>query len=278
MLGVAVGVQQADGDRLGLEPATSSASACGRFRLERRAARRRGPSARRGDAALGRHERRRVRGAQAVEVAARLAAELDDVGEALGGDERGARALALEQRVRRDGHAVREQAHVVGARAGRVERGADGVMTPSDWSSGVVGALAVSTRPPATSTASVNVPPTSTPSSMAGNVPGPPLRAPAGASVRLAGAVGAGLRRDHLRHGRELELLGLGQVLVRRAVAVVRQRHALARRALARRRPALQRVAVDVEAGPWQALEDLLGRGHIAVTTCQTRGQAPIGK
>ena len=38
-------------------------------------------------------------------------------------------------------------------------------MTPSDWSSGVVGAFAVTSRPPVASTASVKVPPTSTPSS-----------------------------------------------------------------------------------------------------------------
>ena len=45
-----------------------------------------------------------------------------------------------------------------------------------------------------------------------------------------------------------VELLRLGEVLVRRAVAVVRQRHPLARRALAGARAALQRVAVRVEA------------------------------
>ena len=38
--------------------------------------------------------------------------------------------------------------------------------TPSDWSSGVVGALAVTSRPPTASTASVKVPPTSTPRSI----------------------------------------------------------------------------------------------------------------
>ena len=64
----------------------------------------------RADAPLGRHQRRRMGRAQAVEVGARLAAELDDVLEALGGDERRARALALQQRVGRDGRAVRERA------------------------------------------------------------------------------------------------------------------------------------------------------------------------
>jgi hypothetical protein len=41
-------------------------------------------------------------------------------------------------------------------------------MTPRDWSSGVVGALAVCTTPSATRTASVKVPPTSTPRSIRG--------------------------------------------------------------------------------------------------------------
>ena len=49
-------------------------------------------------------------------------------------------------------------------------------MTPCDWSAGVVGALAVCTPPDATSTASVNVPPTSTPTSMPGPYPGTRLR------------------------------------------------------------------------------------------------------
>src|SRR4051794_11654611 len=48
------------------------------------------------------------------------------------------------------------------------------------------------------------------------------------------------LRRD--------ELLGLGEVLVRGAVAVVGERHPLARGPAARRRAALERVAVDVVA------------------------------
>ena len=66
-----------------------------------------------------------MRGAEPVEVGARLAAQLDDVLEALGGDERGARAAALEQRVRRDGGAVRERADVARAGAGALERGLD---------------------------------------------------------------------------------------------------------------------------------------------------------
>src|SRR5439155_1360087 len=52
--------------------------------------------------------RRGVRGAQAVEVGAVLAAERDEVREAGGGDERGAGHLALEERVGGHRHAVRE--------------------------------------------------------------------------------------------------------------------------------------------------------------------------
>src|SRR5687767_3675939 len=70
-------------------------------------------------------------------------------------------------------------------------------------------------------------------------------------------------RRAPLLGGDELLLLGLGQMLMRRAVAVVRKRDALARRALARRRPAHQRVAVDVAACLRQAIEVLLGGGDV---------------
>jgi hypothetical protein len=50
-----------------------------------------------------------------------LSAERDQVGEALGGDERCLRTTALEQRVGSDGHAVRELFDVRGARAGLVQ-------------------------------------------------------------------------------------------------------------------------------------------------------------
>jgi hypothetical protein len=58
--------------------------------------------------ALERHERRRVFGARPVEVSAILAPEVEQVLEARGGDERGARAAALEDRIRRDRRPVRE--------------------------------------------------------------------------------------------------------------------------------------------------------------------------
>ena len=72
------------------------------------------------------HERRRARGTEAVELCARLAAELLEIGEALGGEQRGARDLPLEQRVRADGHPVHEAVHVRGGRARGVERSVNG--------------------------------------------------------------------------------------------------------------------------------------------------------
>jgi glucosamine-6-phosphate deaminase len=69
--------------------------------------------------------------------------------------------------------------------------------------------------------------------------------------------------------GGELEVLGLGQVLVRRAVAVVRERRALARRALARARPALQGVAVDVEARLRGLSQELVGECQVALHDVQ---------
>ncbi len=66
-----------------------------------------------------------------------------------------------------------------------------------------------------------------------------------------------------------LQLLGLGEVLVRRAVAVVRQRHALARGALARARAALQRVSVDVEPVLRPGCEELVSESQIALDHVQ---------
>ena len=111
VLGEAVGVQQADRDRLGARArrrrATTARAPSPSSALEHAVAApmRSGAATRRSGGTSGAGCAR----AQAVEVLARLAAELDDVGEALGGDERGARAAALEQRVGRDGHPVRER-------------------------------------------------------------------------------------------------------------------------------------------------------------------------
>src|SRR4051794_32727350 len=61
----------------------------------------------------------------------------------------------------------------------------------------------------------------------------------------------------HLALAAHLELLLLVQVLMRRAVAVVRQRQALAGLALARRRPALEAVPEQVETGRGLLVEPL---------------------
>jgi hypothetical protein len=69
---------------------------------------------------------------QAVEARARLAAEEEEVAEPLGGDERGARQAAREQRVRRHGRAVHEVRHVPGldarARQHLARRGHDALL------------------------------------------------------------------------------------------------------------------------------------------------------
>src|ERR1700740_3282514 len=130
--------------------------------------------------------------------------------------------------------------------------------TPSASSAVVVGSLALRTSPPAvTSTASVNVPPTSTPRST------PPA---------YAGRAGA-RARPALRGG-ELLVLGLRQVVVRRAVAVVRERSALAGRALARGRAALRRRAADRRVAlERMGLDELLGRVDVAVYALVQVGQ-----
>ena len=69
---------------------------------------------------LRRHERLRRRVTQPVQVHPRLTAQLDHVREPIRADQRGARRTPLQQRVRRDRHAVREPRHVSlrGARPG----------------------------------------------------------------------------------------------------------------------------------------------------------------
>ena len=121
---VTVGVQQADGHRSRLQRADGIGEP---GRVRERAQHAVGPHALgRADPPLRWDERRRMRGAEAVEVGARLAPELDEVLEALGRDEHRARSAALEQRVGRDGRAVREGADVLRSRSRPFQRGADG--------------------------------------------------------------------------------------------------------------------------------------------------------
>ena len=143
----------------------------------------------------------RLRRAEAVEVGAVLAGDLEQVGEALGRDQRRARAALLEQRVRAHGHPVGEDLDVARLGARPLQHGLDRRQhaartgRPASWAP-----WPCAGRSPSKRTASVNVPPTSTPSSMraasqnAGSRPdtrGPRLPGALSLSVslRLAGLV-----------------------------------------------------------------------------------------
>ena len=94
--------QQADGDRLRV------AEVGKRVELERLELALRPEPAAHAVAALERHERLGMLGAEAVEMGARLPAQVEEVLEARVADVRGARAAPLEERVRGDGRPVRE--------------------------------------------------------------------------------------------------------------------------------------------------------------------------
>src|SRR5262249_48056360 len=127
-------------------------------------------------------------------------------------------------------------------------------ITPSDWSDGVVGAFAVWRRSPSSRAASVKVPPTSTPRSIAGRYlrHGFAIRSRRYAAAQhkslrppaFAPQVERPLRRCQLRVGFEALL----EVLVRRAVVPARQRLAPARGALAGAGEAVPRPAVEGDA------------------------------
>ena len=111
-LAVAEREEQRDGDRVGVDlrergEVERDELACG------------AGSAAHAEAALERDERRRMLRARPVEVRPRLAAEVQDVLEALVRDEGGPRAAPLEQRVRRDRRPVREAVDVLGAGCAR---------------------------------------------------------------------------------------------------------------------------------------------------------------
>src|SRR5450631_1504539 len=112
--------------------------------------------------------------------------------------------------------------------------------TPTDSSLGVEGTFALWTASlPSTSTASVKVPPTSTPRSMRSaydRYAARKLQLQPGA-IRAPG--------EQVRLGRQCAVLGLCEVLVGRAVAVARKRRALACRPLARRCAALRGCPAD---------------------------------
>ena len=118
VLGVAVGVQQRHRDRLGLGLAQRLDQLAQRLvgQLQQRAVR--GHPLGDAEPPVGRRQRRGPGGTQPVELGPGLATELDQVGEAVGRDERGPGARALEQRVGGDRHPVRELADLIGAGAG----------------------------------------------------------------------------------------------------------------------------------------------------------------
>src|SRR5439155_6366922 len=172
-----------------------------------------------------------------------------------------------------------------GAAPAEASTASTAAMTPRDWSAGVVGALAVCRRPEATSTASVNVPPTSTPRSMSAEAIGG-ARACGGRAVRGTGAAACARDQDpgRSRLGRErlvhLDLLRLCEVLVRRAIAVLVQRDALARCAAARGGAALHRIAVRVEAAARHPIDDRLRDVDIAgddLPRARLRGHRDVG-
>ena len=82
------------------------------------------------EAQLGRSQRRRVRGAQAIQVGPGLPPQLHQVDEALGGDQRGAGGAALEQGIGGHGHAVGELLDVTRLTARALECRADGCEHP----------------------------------------------------------------------------------------------------------------------------------------------------
>jgi hypothetical protein len=122
VLGVAVRVQQAHGHRLGLGLLDLVERVFERLVAELGQRPVRAHPLLDADPPLGRHERRGVGLAQAVQVGARLAAERDEVLEARGGDQRGARAGSFQQRVRGHGGAVRERLDLVRRRPGALQR------------------------------------------------------------------------------------------------------------------------------------------------------------
>ena len=112
------------------------------------------------EAQVARDQRGRAGRREVVQRGPGLPADLQQVAEAVGGHERGTSAAPLEQGVRGHGHAVGEGLDV----GGLEPRGPHAREHALDWSRGVEGTLAVTSRPSTGATRSVKVPPTSTPS------------------------------------------------------------------------------------------------------------------
>ena len=151
--------EQADRDRLDLGSRQTRDRLLQRARVERDEHPFRPHALAHREAELARDERRGLVRGEVVERGAVLAADLENVAEPLGGDERRTRAAPLQQGVRRHRRPVREHVHGIRRDAGRGERRGNATRLVTDDG----GTLAVTSSPSTTATRSVNVPPTSTP-------------------------------------------------------------------------------------------------------------------
>ena len=119
-VGVEVGEEQADRDRLGAAVADQRSASRSRLAVAERLDDPLRPDPLGGlEAQLALDQRRRLRRAEAVEVGAVLAGDLEQVGEAAGRDQRRAGAAFLEQGVGADRHPVGEGLDRAGARRRR---------------------------------------------------------------------------------------------------------------------------------------------------------------
>ena len=146
VLGVAKAPQQAHGH--GLHIVRQRAEPPRQLRFVERAQHAVGPAALgRLDAQFRRHHRGRVTGAEPVELRPGLAPELLQVRESLGGHQRRAGHVPLEQGVRAHGHAVHEPPDVGGRRARPAERLLDRVHHPRGLVAGRARRLAADEPP-----------------------------------------------------------------------------------------------------------------------------------
>ena len=128
MIVMGIGVEQADGD--GAHPVACKLPPdrrnCGLVERDQHVAVGRQPFAD-GEAADARHQRLRPVDHQVVMVEPLLVALLDDVAKALGGDQRGARTLALDQRIGRQRGAMDEDPDIGGRQRRLTQHGVDAV-------------------------------------------------------------------------------------------------------------------------------------------------------
>ena len=119
----------------------------------------------RADPVLGGGKRPRLGCAEPIERGPVLAADLEQVLEALRGHQRRAGPRSLAERVGANGHPVDEASHAPGRAPAASRTAPIAVMTPADSSPGWSAPSPGRSSLPSNATASVKVPPTSTPSS-----------------------------------------------------------------------------------------------------------------